>query len=511
MSVSARPLVPGPRAGSGAGACVDSAVSDRTQQEILARACREDYQRWAQQLDRCGACARPVRLRGRIVERSRSGDLVTYSTADEPDGVLMIRCGNRRAAVCPSCSFEYAGDVWHLIVAGINGGHKGVPATVGDHAKVFASFTAPSFGPVHTTPNDKAGNRARCRPRSKKTLCEHGRPTWCMRVHADDDAHLGEPICGDCYDHTAAAVFNWTAPELWRRFTIQLPRTLAKSVGLSEAKFSKAVSVQYAKVAEFQRRGVVHFHAIVRLDGRPAKNDPDRWPAPGIAITADELAAAIRQAAAHVSLTVDVGTDAPDALAMRFGEQVDAQPLTRRPDLDTGELKAEQVAAYIAKYATKAAEDLGLGERRQVPDLHHARARGVSDHVLRHLEAAWDLGELPAFAGIRRWLHMLGFRGHFSTKSRRYSTTMGALRGERKAYRVAQDQRRRADLAEVADPAHDDDPDDSTLVIATWEFVGAGYTSTGDAALAASAAARAREHRELAAEHRRDRRHGRAA
>jgi hypothetical protein len=29
---------------------------------------------------------------------------------------------------------------------------------------------------------------------------------------------------------------------------------------------------------------------------------------------------------------------------------------------------------------------------------------------------------------------MLGFRGHFSTKSRAYSTTMGALRADRAAY-----------------------------------------------------------------------------
>jgi len=42
------------------------------------------------------------------------------------------------------------------------------------------------------------------------------------------------------------------------------------------------------------------------------------------------------------------------------------------------------------------------------------------------------------------------------------------------------------------------DEDDSTLVIKTWEFVGMGWLSMGDAALAVSAAARAREHREVA-------------
>ena len=59
-----------------------------------------------------------------------------------------IRCGNRRASECPSCSRVYAADTFHLIRAGVAGG-KGVPDTVGDNPLVFATVTAPSFGPVH--------------------------------------------------------------------------------------------------------------------------------------------------------------------------------------------------------------------------------------------------------------------------------------------------------------------------------------------------------------------------
>ena len=54
-------------------------------------------------------------------------------------------------------------------------------------------------------------------------------------------------------------------------------------------------TVQYAKVAEYQRRGVIHFHALVRLDG---PKTPDGFaPAPA-GIDADQLAALVRQAAA---------------------------------------------------------------------------------------------------------------------------------------------------------------------------------------------------------------------
>ncbi|MFF8267732.1 replication initiator [Streptomyces sp. NPDC016562] len=35
---------------------------------------------------------------------------------------------------------------------------------------------------------------------------------------------------------------------------------------------------------------------------------------------------------------------------------------------------------------------------------------------------------------LRKWAHMLGFRGHFSTKTRAYSTTLGALRAARAAW-----------------------------------------------------------------------------
>jgi hypothetical protein len=60
---------------------------------------------------------------------------------------------------------------------------------------------------------------------------------------------------------------------------------------------------------------------------------------------------------------------------------------------------------------------------------------------------------------------MLGFRGHFSTKSRTYSITLGALRADRAAY-----QREQA----VAAGLMPDLAPDSTLVLAQWHFAGRG-------------------------------------
>ncbi|HEY6423542.1 MAG TPA: replication initiator [Pseudonocardiaceae bacterium] len=454
-------------------------LTSRTVEEIVTRAGRPDFDRWVEQVARCGHCSRPVRLRGRVEHRSATGRRITYSTNAEPDRVLLIRCGNRRAAVCPSCSYEYAGDMWQLLYAGAAGGRKGVPESIRSHPLVFTTFTAPGFGPVHTTRADRSGP-ARCRPaHGTPRLCQHGRPTWCMAVHAEDDPQLGHPICADCYNYSGHVAFNWHAPELWRRFTIAVRRALARTAGLTAAEFARRCRVSFVKVAEFQRRGVVHFHALIRLDGPGEDYQP-----PQIGVDATKLADAIRQAAAHVRLTVDM-PDGP-GLVLRFGGQLDTQTVNGGPE---GELTAEHAARYIAKYATKSAEDFGLGERRITPEA--LPLLDVPDHVEHLVRVAWQLGEHPAYEGLRRWVHMLGFRGHFASKSRSYSTTLGAIRGERRAFR----QRQAEQTRELAD-----DGQDSTLVVAHWEFAGVGYLTAGDTALALSAAARARERRQAARE-----------
>jgi hypothetical protein len=82
--------------------------------------------------------------------------------------------------------------------------------------------------------------------------------------------------------------------------------------------------------------------------------------------------------------------------------------------------------------------------------------------------------------------------GHFASKSRSYSATLGAIRGERRAFRQRQAAKQTRELA--------DDGQDTTLVVAHWEFAGVGYLTAGDTALALSAAARARERRQAARE-----------
>ncbi|EFL33644.1 predicted protein [Streptomyces viridochromogenes DSM 40736] len=66
--------------------------------------------------------------------------------------------------------------------------------------------------------------------------------------------------------------------------TVERPRTaqgrpeIAKRAGLTQRAFRHHARVSFAKVAEYQKRGAVHFHAVIRFDG-PEGGDtaPPAW------------------------------------------------------------------------------------------------------------------------------------------------------------------------------------------------------------------------------------------
>ena len=86
---------------------------------------------------------------------------------------------------------------------------KSVPESIAEHPCVFATLTAPSFGPVHAR-RMRGKTVLPCRPRRDPHArrCPHGRDISCARRHNPDDPRLGRPLCGDCYDYDAAVLFN---------------------------------------------------------------------------------------------------------------------------------------------------------------------------------------------------------------------------------------------------------------------------------------------------------------
>jgi hypothetical protein len=466
--------------------------------ELLALAAGEDFARWEQQLAATGNCANPVRLHGRIdaIDRTTGERASLYDTASEPGGVLRIACGSRREDICPPCSQVYKGDARHIIRAGLTGG-KGIPDSVGTHPCVFATLTAPGFGPVHTSRTSRRSRKAACRPRrdSRYRRCPHGRDLSCPRHHNEDDPRLGTPMCPDCYDYTAHVLFNALAPELWRRFVIYLPRQLARLVGITQRQLAREVRVRFVKVAEYQHRGVIHYHAVVRLDDL---GDDHKAPSPRY--TTQLLDQAIRATVAAVAYDTAALTGEDPSLRriLQFGPQTDVRAIHEATGLPASgtALPARAVANYIAKYATKAAAAPGLPARavRSAADI---TALACSEHYKQLIATAWRLGKHPAAAALalNRWTHTLGYRGHFLTKSRRYSVTFTALRRARIDYRRAQ-----RHPAGQLDPWGRPLDEHTVLTVGTWIYAGTGHATTAERTLALAAAARAREQERTARE-----------
>ncbi|WP_327301715.1 replication initiator [Streptomyces goshikiensis] len=299
------------------------------------------------------------------------------------------------------------------------------------------TLTAPSYGPVH---GQRVNGSARCR---------------CGHTHTKGDPVLGTPLDPERYDYTGAVLWNAHAPALWARFTLHLRRTIAAAAGIPQRLLHKVARVSYAKVAEYQQRGLIHFHTVIRLDGPAGPHTPPpAWATPEL------LADATRIAATHVH--IGGPTVNGRARSFAFGEQIDTR-IIRSTAFQAGTTITEgKVAGYVAKYATKGTEAATGTLDHRLKRITELWTESVPEHAARMIRTAWALGNRDDLKhlNLRKWAHMLGFRGHFSTKTRAYSTTLGALRAARAAWH------RR----------HTPPPSTTTLVIAHWAYDGTGLT-----------------------------------
>ncbi|MFV8230031.1 replication initiator [Mycolicibacterium peregrinum] len=440
---------------------------------MVRRASSMGYEAWWRRAESVGFCAQPIQLAG----------------ADEygRQRVVWTRCNNRRAHICPSCSDLYARDTWQLVHAGAAGGHHGMPTTVSDRPQVFVTLTAPSFGAVHAAPREVSDRKAACRDHHRigsYRRCPHGKPLWCSMTHDHHDDGVGQPLCDECYDYVGHVLFTWHLPELWRRFTITLRRALRRQLKTTGVD-PDAVRVSFIKVVELQARAIPHIHALIRLDPHDGPDQTD-WESP---VSSTELATIIQHAARNVTLTVDDPCVDGAVRVIAFGTQIDTQPVTAshkamnhtsaQNSPKDRSLSGRRVARYLAKYVTKSLADLGISARRlsaeALPDLD------VSDHVRAILTNISELAD-KGLSGIGRWLHTLGYRGHITSKSRRYSTTMTALRERRATW--TREQRLKNSAREHDSGFVSNDGGD----LVAWEFDRAGPSSLGDRTLIYSAA-----------------------
>jgi hypothetical protein len=277
---------------------------------------------------------------------------------------------------------------------------------------VFVTLTAPSFGPVHTRPvrQHTCADRSRCtcRPepchaRRDAITCEHGRPGSCFARHRRDDARLGQPLCPDCNDYHAHVVWNNQAGELWRRTKQAIERhlgQLARRRGVHPIRVPRGdgryrlvdpVRVAHGKAAEYQARGAVHFHALLRLDGYdPA--DPGMLLPPPAGITVADLQDAIRWAARTISFRTKPHPARPGGWLITWGAETDVRVITMT---GTSTITDLAVASYLAKYSTKGSEAAGHASARIMPDTIDLYANPHGTHPERLIAACWTLGTHP--------------------------------------------------------------------------------------------------------------------
>lgn len=388
---------------------------------LIAAASSTGYDEWWGRVRSSGYCAHPIHL-----TRTNNGTSTT----------IYARCENRRETICPACSDLYALDTWHIVTGGL------IPALATNTAALFITLTAPSFGPVHTHHPDHSPCQA-----ALSKHCPHGTPSTCTATHPPGDETIGAPLCADCYDYDTHVLTTWWFPELWKRYILTLRRHITRH--------APGVTISFVKVMEMQARLAPHYHAIIRT------NQPG--------ISARTLTSLATAAASVTHLEVP---SPGSARTLRFGTQIDVQPLSDRE-------RARRVAGYLAKYVTKNITTAPLPARIPAANIdllpvseHHKR---IMRTLTRHAALLPDV-----YAGMTERLGTLGWRGHTTTKSRTYSTTMTAQKQTRAAWRAQHTPQPLGDDRGISDDAD-------------WEYDHSGHRTPGHRYLAVTAALKHRE------------------
>ncbi len=311
-------------------------------------------------------CEHPIRLLGYGTNQA---------TGEHTHKTKFVPCKSRRRAKCLACSDVYARDAYTVVSSGWR---DGTPF-------LWLTLTAPSFGCQHHHWAGKNG-KSRCTPKRRCPGCGKAVPA-CRQFHKSGDPLIGVPVC-DCFDYEGAAAFNAAVPALWT----------ATTKALASAFLADGGRLQYIKVVEWQRRGLVHIHALIR----------------GV----DDATEARR-----VIEGVEVG-------GFKWGN-AHAELLHRQTTKST-----RRRFSYIVKYATKNVADHHVEKSRSL-SAHYDRLRTVaveSCEASIEFDAASEEFSLTPGRGPRvASAHSsgLGYGGHTLTKSQNWGESFLSIRARR--------------------------------------------------------------------------------
>ena len=464
------------------------------------------YTAWLEHTASAGECTRPIRLAGAIhtVEADTGRILATRSTDAMPDGVIYKACGNRRATVCPSCSETYRGDTYQVIRAGLAGG-KGVPDTVARHPSVFVTLTAPGFGPVHTRSTAPATARpGRPQPALPTPPRPRPLPARCRPAPATEPTATATRSSGSRCAWTATTTTRRSSGTLSRRTVAPHHDHRQQRSSAPSQTHGATVKLSFGKVAEMQARGVVHFHAIIRLDGvdplDPARDRTARvHRRPGTT-----LADAVHRAAAHLRFPPRPHPDRPHGWRIAWGTQLDIRPV--RASRGDGTADHRQRRRRLPRQVRHQRPPKPPATS---PPPHHRHRRPLRQprHPHRPPRRRLLAPRTPRRRPRPRRRQALAdasptggsAAGHTCSASAATSPPSPAATPPPSAHSA-----RPAATGDATSTAHrlTDQLDGETPPSwsATLTFAGTGWHTTGDAVLAATAAAKAREHRRLVKE-----------
>ena len=241
------------------------------------------FDAWADTAAEVGYCTNPVRLVGgstTIDARTGRGPRLVLAPATAPLGVVYRACGNRRADVCPPCSRTYARDTFAMIRAGLVGG-KTVPDTVADNPLLFVDLHRPLVRPRPRTPPQHGQPHRRPLPPPRQVAAVPARPP--DRLH--EDPRRGRP------DQRRAAVRGLLRLGVRGRVAVvgtravathhhrAPPRASPPRSGSRNGGSRRSPRCSTPRSAEYQARGLIHFHALIRLDGPDGPGSPAPWTA----------------------------------------------------------------------------------------------------------------------------------------------------------------------------------------------------------------------------------------
>ena len=316
---------------------------------------------------------------------------------------FQVRCGTRREEDCEPCSKVWQADAFHALIRGANDGTEKL---------TFITLTpggASVFGAVHTASyNGRASERCACR-----------------RYHAPESPVIGLPVDPDKFDYAQAASFNNAAPRLATVTMQKVWRQMAAATGPSV----KEVRMAMVRVMEWQQRGLLHVHILVR----------------------GEVPEEVVRRAVHGSPKSGTRRSITPAShgGHTWGPQVDVQHIEPKD--------RDHLIAYITKMVTYAVKDVTAHspeKRSPAASAHRARMEQAGEaavsctascSVCKH---GWSTGRDASGRAIfeiasrtnrkcrrhGRAERQFGFTGNVLSLNRSWGTTLGDARRTRQAW-----------------------------------------------------------------------------